>query len=341
MKNITLSSVYNFKSGYKTILQTLLEYLPLNNISIRSRSYSSIDKEFEKYFNNISYVKEDCDLLLLTPCCEIDNTHPLFFISPHKCRLFFTMWESTRTSDIFIDQLNKNKAIIVPNKWNKYNFQNQGCEVPVHVVPLFVDTNIFNYTLPNQSDTFVFGTANNDPRKRLYETIKCFLKAFPNEKDVILKIKSNEKLPFKFLDNRIKITTENYNNIQLKNWYTSLDVFVSGVSAEGWGLHQHESMACGRPVIAANYAGLNEFMTEQNGFCLNYKEVESEGNWKVPGGKWSKYDEDHMIETMRYCYNNRDVVEKKGVLASKNVSSLNIPNFIHNILNLISIYMII
>lgn len=338
MKNVTLSSVYNFKSGYKTILQTLLEYLPHKNICIRPRSYSFVTNEFKKYFENILYTKEKCDLLLLTPCLEIDNTHPLFYLAPHRCRLFFTMWESTRTSDIFIDQLNKNKAIIVPNNWNKINFQNQGCEVPIHIVPLFVDSDIFNYVSPNKSDTFVFGTANNDPRKRLYDTIKCFLKAFPNEHDVVLKIKSSGELPFKFLDDRIKITTEYYNNIQLKNWYSSLDVFVSGVSAEGWGLHQHESMACGRPIIAANYAGLSEFMTPENSFCLNYKEVPSTGYWETPGGKWSKYDEEHMIETMRYCYNNRDIVIQKGILANKDVSHLNIPNFINNISNLIDIY---
>jgi glycosyltransferase involved in cell wall biosynthesis len=338
MKNITLSSAYNFESGYNLILHTLLEYLPQKNIHIRPRSYSTVSGIFKKYFENISYTKEDCDLLLLPPCSEIDNTHPLFHLSSHKCRLFFTMWESTRTSDIFIDQLNKNKSIIVPNKWNKYNFQNQGCEVPIHVVPLFVDTDVFNYVQPSKSDVFVFGTANNDPRKRLYETVKCFLTAFPNEKDVILKVKTNNELPFKFLDDRIKITTEHYDKIQLKNWYGSLDVFVSGVSAEGWGLHQHESMVCGRPVIAANYAGLSEFMTQENSFCLNYDEIPSTGYWETPGGRWSKYDEEHMIETMKYCYNNRDIVYQKGKISSENVSKLNINNFINQISSVINIY---
>ena len=76
---------------------------------------------------------------------------------------------------------------------------------------------------------------------------------------------------------------------------------------------QHESMACGRPVIAARYAGLSEFMTEENSFPVNYSEVRSEGYWKNPGGKWSKYNKEHMIETMRYCYNNPDRVKGKGV----------------------------
>jgi hypothetical protein len=71
---------------------------------------------------------------------------------------------------------------------------------------------------------------------------------------------------------------------------------------------------------------------------LDYTEVPSTDFWETPRGKWSKYDEDHMIETMRYCYNNRDVVKQKGILASKDVSKLNIQNFIFNIITLIDIY---
>jgi len=337
MRNITLSSCYNFESGYQTILQTLLDTLPLNSCNVRPRSLSVILPVFKKYFENVLYNKENCDLLLTTPCNQIDLVNPLFHIAPHRCRLFYTMWESTRVSDIFIDQLNKTKVVMVPNNWNRVNFQNQGCEVPIHVVPLFVDTSVYNYVQPNEGDIFVFGTANDDPRKRLYETIRCFLRAFPSQKDVALKVKTSNGY-LKFSDNRIQVVNAKLTNHQLKEWYCSNDVFVSGVSAEGWGLMQHESMACGRSVIAPIYAGLSEFMTTENSFSLNYTEVPSTGYWENPGGKWSKYDEDHMIETMRHCYNNREIVKQKGKLASQNVSGLNIQNFINNIITLIDIY---
>lgn len=338
MKTVTLSSSYNFESGYKTLLQTLLDNLPKNNINVIPRSYSSISTDFFKYFENINHAKADLDLMLLPPCTEIDTTHPVFYASSHKNRVFFTMWESSRVGDVFIDQLNKTKAIIVPNKWNKHNFEQQGCEVPIHIVPLFIDENIFNYTASQPSNVFVFGTANNDPRKRVYDTVKCFLKAFPKERDVIFKIKTNTQLPFKFTDSRIQIINDYYDKTQLKNWYHSLNVFVSGVSAEGWGLHQHESMACGRPLIATKYAGLDEFLTNDNGFCLQYTETPSEGSWYIPGGKWSKYDETHMIETMRYCYHNPDVVERKGIIAHYDAIQFNTKYFIDNIRSLIDIY---
>ena len=335
---LTLTSGYNVVSGYATILDALLEHFQNKNIKYRPRSLTDVSEYFLKYFENIESFKEQCDLLLFPSCANFNFCNPLFHLNSHSNRLFFTMWESTRIGDLIIDKYNNNKALIVPNNWNKINFLNQGCTVPIHVVPLFIDTEIFNYAPPIDSDVFVFGTANDDPRKRLEQTIHCFLKAFPDKKDVKLKVKVNGSTKLKYVDSRIEICDTNLTKHQLKNWYHSLNVFVSGVSAEGWGLMQHESMACGRPVVAACYAGLAEFMNKDNSFCLNYKEVPSEGFWKVPGGKWSQYDESNMIETMRYCYNNPNVVVQKGVLASQNTSLLTKNFFIDNIINLINIY---
>ena len=247
------------------------------------------------------------------------------------------MWEATRIGDFYIDKINMFDQIIVPNNWNKESFEQQGCTSKISVVNLGIDTNIFNYTEPNNSDFFVFGTGNNDPRKRLPDVIKCFNKAFPKEKDVRLSVKISESENRKFLDNKIIYNTKNLNKQELKDWYCSNDVFVSAVSAEGWGLMQHESMACGRPVIVARYAGLKEFVTLENSFCLRHTEVDSTGFWEYPGAKWSKYDEEHMIETMRYCYNNRDEVKQKGKLASIDACKLSKEKFIENLLNCLGI----
>lgn len=335
---ITITSGYNLTSGYATILHVLLQEFKNKNIKFRPRSITDTHKQFENYFENIEYFKESCDLLLFPSMPNIDISNPLFHLNAHSNRLFFTMWESSRIGDLVIDKYNNNKALIVPNNWNKHNFINQGCSVPIHVIPLFIDTQIFNYSPPEKSDFFIFGAANNDPRKRLDSTIRCFLKAFPDKKDVKLKVKINESTKIKFTDSRIEICNTNLKTDELKNWYHKLNVFVSGVSAEGWGLMQHESMACGRPVIATAYAGLSEFMTDKNSYCLKYKEVSSEGFWKVPGGKWSQYDEENMIETMRYCYNNQNKTIEKGVLAAQDVSIFTKKKFIDNILNVINIY---
>ena len=338
MKYITLSSCFNFESGYKTILDTLLKEA-FKNYVLKLKAYEIIDPQYEKYFENLPPHQKSLELLLSPPSNGLAQSSIFFHLQPHAKRLIFTMWESTRIYDAFIEILNQQKAIIVPNSWNKNNFIYQGCETPIHVLPLFAD-DMFTYQEPQNKDKFVFGTANGDPRKRINEVCTCFMKAFPHQKDVELQVKTSSKDSFdkKFSGNKIKTIKSNFTIEGLKDWYANNDAFVSCVSAEGWGFMQHESMACGRSVLAANYAALTEFMTEDNAFCINYKEVPSEGCWKAPAAKWSKYDEEHMIETMRYCYNNRDKVIEKGKKASIDARKLNKQNFLDNLEKILNLY---
>ena len=340
MIKLSLSSAFDFESGYRTLLDAILEELPKYNCLVKPRSFSNDVGKYEEYFEKVIPFKEDLDLLVYPPCNELNFNNFIFFLNPHKRRVHFTMWESSRINDIFIEQMNNMKAVIVPNEWNKVNFEAQGCEVPIHVVKLFVDTSIFNYQQPVVKNEFVFGTANKDPRKRLEDVVRCFNKAFSDRKDVKLKIKISPKESYDktFTGSKIEICKDSFTRNQLKDWYSDNDCFVSCVSAEGWGLMQHESMACGRPVIAAKYAGLSEFMTEENSFCINYKEVPAEGYWKAPAAKWSKYDEEHLIETMRFAYNNPSTVVERGRLASQDACKLDKRLFVTTLLEVLSKY---
>ena len=340
MIKLSLSSSFDFESGYLTLLDAILEELPKQGCLIKPRSFSNDVGKYEQYFESAISFKEDLDLLIHPPCHELNFNNFMFFLNPHKKRVHFTMWESTRVNDIFIEQMNNMRAVIVPNKWNKANFEAQGCEVTIHFINLFVDTSIFNYQQPIVKNEFVFGTANKDPRKRLEDVVRCFNRAFPDKKDVKLRIKISPKESYDktFTGSKIEIHKDSFTRNQLKDWYSYNDCFVSCVSAEGWGLMQHESMACGRPVIASKYAGLSEFMTEDNSFCINYKEVPAEGYWKAPAAKWSKYDEENLIETMRFAYNNPSTVVEKGRLASQDACKLNKELFITNLLKVINDY---
>jgi len=338
LKNLILSSLYNFTSGYRVVLNCLLNNC-FNDYILNKKSYAEVDEEYEKYFEDLPPYKDCLELILSPPCNGLNEGNFFYRLTPNKNRVIFTMWESTRIYDIFIEIVNQQKALIVPSQWNKSNFEYQGVAVPIHVLPLFVD-NYFNYSEPEDKDYFVFGAANGDPRKRIEDVRKCFSKAFQGKKDVRLKIKLSNRDQFnqKFADSRISFVKKDFSLQGLRDWYYQNDVLVSCVAAEGWGLMQHESMACGRPVIAANYAGLKEFMTEDNSFCVNYTEEPSKGYWKNPGGKWSKYNEEHMIETMRYYYNNPEKVKQKGILASSDALKLSKENFVKNIREIISIY---
>lgn len=338
MKRVTLSSYYNFSSGYREVLRTLIEELPGYNYDIIPRTYSVISQEFVKYFDNKKVIDPRLlDLSLLSLTNDIGSSNPFFQMDFSRPRILYTMWESTRVNDLMIEVLNKYKHICVPNHYNKNNFINQGLTCAIDVVPLFCDTEFYSYKEPVNTNKFVFGISNEDPRKNLLKVIRCFLKAFKGINDVELHVKTNENVQ-KHFDNKVKYVSQRFSKDQLKNWYYNIDVYLSGATCEGWGMMQQESLCCGRPLIYTNYGGLSEFVKSENNFEVGYEEVYSENFWGDYGGKWSEFKDDEFIEMMWFCYKNREVVYDRGKRASINAMTYNKQSFIKNISNIVDLY---
>lgn len=333
MKQITLSSYYNFTSGYGEILRLLLEKLPDHNYDIVPRTYSIINKNLLKYFECDKSVNANMvDLSLLSLTNSLNDVNPFLHMDFSKKRVLITMWECTRLNDLMVEILNKFVNIVVPNYYCKANLISQGCTTGINVVPLFCDTEIYRYRAHYERDVFVFGISNEDPRKNLDKVQRCFIKAFKNKKDVKLKIKTTAMtVRDRFIGANIETINKMLTLNELRDWYYSLDVYVSGATCEGWGMMQQESMCCGRPVLFTNYGGLSEFINNENGFSVEYDEVYSSGYWGDYGGRWSEFKEDDMIDKMIYCYNNREVVRYKGILASESACKFTQELFLKNV----------
>ncbi len=339
MKNITLTSTYNFRSGYGELLYALLNDLPKFKYNVVPRSYTPISEKYLSFFGkNYTYDPNLLDLCLLGLSNDISMHNVFTHISFDRPRVLLTMWESTKINDLMIEILSKFNHIIVPNNYNKINFLNQGLNTKIDVVPLFCDTNFFSYKNHNEKNKFIFGVANEDPRKNLNKVINCFIKAFRGFNDVELQVKTCTSITNKIFDSRIKYISATYNQNELCDWYYNLDVYVSGATCEGWGMMQQESMCCGRPVIYTSYGGLKEFINNEIGFEIKYEEVYSKNHWGEHSGKWSEFNEDDMIEKMIYCYNNRDEVKHKGYLAAKHASQFTKELFLKKIDNILSEY---
>lgn len=341
MKPLVLRAPFHTVSGYKTLFDTICCELPSYGYSVYPVSTDGpivndvVLQHVKPLTKHIMGGKELCIMPV-----QIDITeHNSFFKIPKKNdRYMFTMWETTQLSGNVVDGLNRCKGVIVPNKWNLENFKMDGVTSPIHMCPLFVDTDIFKYKRFSNNKIFTFGTGNGDYRKRINETIRCFLKAFPaNNRNVQLKIKIDSNLLStitNFSDDRIEINSSKMTIEELADWYHSLDVFVSGSSAEGWGFMQHEAMACGRPVMACLYAGLKEFFDDTVGYTVKFEEVPATGTWGYSNGFWSKFDESHMIKRFRECYNNKTEVFRKGKLSSVTARKFTIDNTIKKLINI-------
>lgn len=339
MKTITLSSNYNFESGYGVVLHTLLDELPNYSINIVPRTYSVISESYLKYFDNKVFSPNDVDLSLLSINNSFDSgtNNPFIYLSFDRPRILYTMWESTRVNDLLIEIMNKFRCVIVPNRYNKENFIKQGLTTRIEVVGLFCDTDFYSYKPFVKNNNFVFGISNEDPRKNLDRVAKSFLRAFKNISDVELRVKTNANIK-QYSNGKIIYNSTKFSREDLRNWYHNLDVYISGATCEGWGMMQQESMCCGRPVIYTEYGGLTEFISDDVGFKVKHDEVYSTQSWGNYAGKWSEYDEDDMIDKIIFCYNNREEVYKKGTLSSLKASEFSKDKFIKNLVTIINDY---
>lgn len=335
MKPLIIRAPFCIRSGYETLTEIIClelskkyDVFPISmNGEIQNLNIKKLSRPLSKD------IVKNTELCILPIQSDINDYNFLFRIPKIGKRVFFTMWESTQLSMNVVDLLNTGKSVIVPNSWNKENFEIDGITVPIEKCPLFVDTSIFKYKNHVDNGFFTFGTANADPRKRLNDVIRCFCKAFPiSVKDVKLKVKVDyqdlNKL-VRFSDDRIEISVQQFTKPELANWYHNIDVFVSGASSEGWGLMQHEAMACGRTIIASYYSGLKEFFDDSVGLTLRYTEVPSEWSWGYSNGFWSKFDENDMIDKLRWSYNNSDKIIDLGKKSAKRAKKYDVQNFVN------------
>ena len=235
---------------------------------------------------------------------------PTYSVPGTKQVVYNTMWETTKLSKQGMLNLSRADLIVVPSEFNETLFNAQGIRRPIVKVPMGIDSSVFHYKPPKKKDVYVFGCAGRTMaggcRKRIPMVVEAFGKAFPKRvKDVRLEVKcfpDDPDLPVD--DDRIAFQKVFWQKPMLADWYEHLDAFVSASSGEGWGLHQHEMMACGRAVIAVAFGGIAEFYDESVGYPVEYKLEPSKDHYDN-GGLWAKPNMSSLVERMREVYNNR------------------------------------
>ncbi len=256
---------------------------------------------------------------------EIVLTHPRgFHPTPGKRTAWFTMWESSKLPPEIVTALNRAELIVVPSAWGASCFSASGVTSQIRVVPLGVDPDVFQHKPFPKG--IVFGTAgrlaNGAQRKGVEDVIRWFQLAFPNETDVRLRVKVFPDCPLPGVeDKRVEIIRACFTPAQLSDWYASLTCFVSGARGEGHGLMQHQSMMCGRPVIASIFGGLTEFMSPSNSFAVPFRLVPAQETY-AGCGLWAEPDARAAMKAMRDVYEHPKTAEYKGMIAAGSVRTL-------------------
>jgi glycosyltransferase involved in cell wall biosynthesis len=194
-------------------------------------------------------------------------------------RIIYTMFESTRIPDDWLDYLRAADEVWVPSHWNQEVFGNSG--IKTTVIPLGYDDSIYQFIerkpakKTRRDFTFLHYNAFNI-RKGFTEVWKAFTREFEKTEPVKLILKTDQN------QSPLPITKSEYPNVEIiygkiteAEMYDIMkrsDCFVFPSRGEGFGMTPLETMATGMPAIIPNSHGLTEYFNPDFMYEVKIKE---------------------------------------------------------------------
>lgn len=210
------------------------------------------------------------------------------------------------------------------------------------MVPLGVDTEIFTPKMSIRKPTIFLNCGKWEVRKGHKELIEAFNSAFKPSDNVelwlmcdnpFLKPEQTEywtnMCRYSKLSSKIRILPRVESDIQVADIMKQADCGVFPARAEGWNLEALEMLSCGKQLIATDYSGHSEFLTEANSFLLPINSVESafDGIWFHGQGNWGKLDKnttDELINKMQLVHDRKQSgqleLNMAGIETAKNLT---------------------
>lgn len=94
--------------------------------------------------------------------------------------------------------------------------------------------------------------------------------------------------------------------------YKAADAFVLPSRGEGWGRPLVEAMAMSLPVIATNWSGQTEFLTDENSYPLAFERMSEVKEGPFKGHLWAEPSIGKLQDLMREVTTNVDEAKAKG-----------------------------
>ena len=240
--------------------------------------------------------------------------------------------------------LNIPDQLFVASSWAKEILLQNNIQPQIDVVPLGVDTNIFNpeLNLPKTADDpYVFIMIGKWEIRKGYDLLlELFNSAFTEKDNVELWIlASSDKTCFdpkelsswhsfyqnSPLSSKIKIFPRLKTQKDVAQTISEADCGLFMNRAEGWNLDLLEVMAMNKPVITTNYSAHTEFCNKNNAYLINIDSLESayDGKWFFGQGSWAhigQKQKEQAIEYMRYVVRNNVRTNENGLKTGQNFS---------------------
>ncbi|XP_076885923.1 uncharacterized protein LOC143535596 [Bidens hawaiensis] len=115
--------------------------------------------------------------------------------------------------------------------------------------------------------------------------------------------------------------------------YKAADAFVLPSRGEGWGRPIVEAMAMSLPVIATNWSGPAEYLTEENSYPLTVDRMSEVVDGPFKGHLWAEPSVDKLMFLMRYVMENQEEAKSKGEKARKDMVDKYSPEIVASIVS--------
>jgi glycosyltransferase involved in cell wall biosynthesis len=158
---------------------------------------------------------------------------------------------------------------------------------------------------------YSFAIGSNYNRKNPEGAVDAFMRAFPNDKDVRLFLRSKDMRDWPIQraaleraikgDNRIRLYDAD-RNIGIHDFYAAIDVYLSPSRAEGYGLNLVEAAQSGLPVVTGSWRIAPEIL-QLPGICTVGFDVEKvqdpQGFYPDRNAIWSRPNVDELAAFLK------------------------------------------